>query len=129
MLVFPALPLDCFAFAFPIFQCGRVQDVEMIPIKADSRGWCLSDRSLHFASVVDLVMHYQKNSLKEVSTVLDIALTYPIKRAEVCTYACAPFDYCYNPNSCVSGLYTIFEMVPGNRLLNTQLSHFSITPQ
>ena len=65
----------------------------MIPIKANSHGWCLSDRSLHFASVVDLVMHYQKNSLKEVSTVLDITLTYPIKRAEVCTYVCTPFDF------------------------------------
>ena len=99
MLVFPAFPRDCFAFAFPIFQCGRLQDVEMIPIKANSRGWCLSDRSFHFASIVDLVTHYQKNSLKEVSTALDIALTYPIKRAEVCAYVRTyvhmyTLDYC-----------------------------------
>ena len=65
--------------------CGRLEDVELIPIKANPRGWCLSDRSLHFASVVDLVRYYTKNSLLEVSLALDIKLCYPVKHTEVYT--------------------------------------------
>lgn len=89
MLVFQAgTPLSRFILQLLLsfalnFQCARLENVEMIPIKANPRGWCLSDHSLHFASVVDLVMYYQKNSLPVVSPALGIKLSYPVKHAEV----------------------------------------------
>ena len=96
VLVFPAgttlfyhfILLLSFAFCYTTSRHGRLQDVQMIPIKANSRGWCLSDRSLHFASVVDLVMYYRRHSLLEVTPALGVALSYPVKRPEV--HHCKP---------------------------------------